>query len=297
MVSLVVSKATLSVVTITLIGSSFVESFVPKSRAFVPAHKCLAYNYNELSFQLKQSAVSDPSITQNQNEKSSSDIDVDRLDLPWKDVQIWALRDQLPKYTVQVPMKKNNRDTIQVYSLWRTLSNEVTELSGYPLPFLLERQAELMKKNETSCATTLEILPYLDEFEFESNGGLSGRVYGVAGVADGTRIQTTPVGDVQTTIPKGFVRTEDGAVIYELGKPIQEVYSLDGTSKNALVLGVGSATKSLGSSMSRIGNPTDENPILDEDLIRLGGLTSLVIGGALAIEMMSHHLTINVFWV
>ncbi len=35
----------------------------------------------------------------------------------------------------------------------------------------------------------------------------------------------------------------------------------------------------------------------DEDLVRLGGLAAVVLSGALAVDLLSHHLTINMFWV
>lgn len=219
-----------------------------------------------------------------------------RYDLPWSEMQQWALRDQLSKFTVQVPAVFGGKETIRVFTLWRTMVEEVPELSGYPLSFLLDRQAELMERNETNIRTTLEILPYLDEYEFEPNGGLVGSVYGVRGVADGTRIRTTSVGEVKTTIPKGFVCTEDGTVIYELGSPAGDTYSLDGTSKIEKFSKISKAAQ-FRTSISRVSNPFDEDPILDSDLIRLGGLTAILLGGALAVETLSHHLTINVFWV
>ena len=42
-------------------------------------------------------------------------------------------------------------------------------------------------------------------------------------------------------------------------------------------------------------NEQEENP--DADLVRLGGLTAAVLAGAVAIDILSHHLTINMFWV
>jgi hypothetical protein len=32
-------------------------------------------------------------------------------------------------------------------------------------------------------------------------------------------------------------------------------------------------------------------------LVNLGATTGIVLGGALAVNLLSHHLTLNVFWV
>ena len=42
------------------------------------------------------------------------------------------------------------------------------------------------------------ILPYIDDFEFRrQNGGLKGRVYGLAGIDPRTEIVTSPLRDVE----------------------------------------------------------------------------------------------------
>ena len=35
----------------------------------------------------------------------------------------------------------------------------------------------------------------------------------------------------------------------------------------------------------------------DSNLINLGGMTAMLLAGASAVGMLSHHLTVNVFWV
>jgi hypothetical protein len=215
-----------------------------------------------------------------------------RYDLPWGNLQKWALRDHMAKYSVQVPVTRNGKETIRVFTLWRTFIDEVTELCGYPIPFLLERYAEMRASNDTTFDTSSDVLPYLDDFSFENNGGLSGRVSGIIGVADGTKIQTTPVGDLRSTIPKGFVRTDDGAVIYELGRPASDfTYDVNRDAKSKL-------SKAASSVMSRA--PKDlvvSDVVPDAELVRLGALTATIIAGAAAFESLSHHLTVNVFWV
>ena len=120
---------------------------------------------------------------------------------------------------------------------------------------------------------------------------------------DGTKIETSPVGQVEVTIPLGYVLTEDDGIAYELGKPLfqEEIYSLDGTTKTAIRT-AGSLGKQASSTLSEamrrrettIGS-TEEDP--NVMLVRLGASTGLLLAGATAMNMLSHHLTVNVFWV
>jgi hypothetical protein len=222
-----------------------------------------------------------------------------RSDLPWGDLQEWAIRDKVSRFTVQVPVD----DSMKCLILWRNLVNDTPELAGYPLPYLVERLSEMWTKEGSKYPVNLDyhILPFLDAFEFENSGGLTGNVYGVQGVADGTRIRTTPVGDVHVTIPKNFVRTADGSVIFELGRPIEQTlgqsyYSLDGLNTNQFIKGWQRDGKELAASMLS-SSKSDLQLGVDNELLQLGGLTALVMGSALAMESLSHHLTINVFWV
>lgn len=237
-----------------------------------------------------------------------------QLDMPWNDIQEWALRDQLPKYTVQVYMGDDDNDedtmgkpTMNVYILWRTLAEEVTELSGYPIPFLIEKYEEMMKDKDQSIipSTTMkQILPYLNSFEFTASGGIRGQVYGVMGVADGTQIETTPVGNVETTIPKGFVRTKDGT-IYELGYILQQEQSSSSISgpgvankaKNILISSANAAANQGQRMLQKTPEQQQQNAIVDPELVNVASLTAIVVGAAYAIETLSHHLTVNVFWV
>jgi hypothetical protein len=283
---------------------------------------------------LHQSAASDQSVdTKNLRKKTRAQR---YLDLPWSDLQQWALVDKYPKYTVQLPTTTDpdgyeiisGETTMKAYTLWRTMCEEVDELTGYPIPFLQEQLRNNNNNNNNNGDTVTsadgappantvvmpssEILPFLDEFEFESEGGLSGRVYGIQGVADGTRIQTTPVGNVQVTVPRGFVRTADGSVIYELGRPRSDVAATDDSSSSFSLSGFSSGSArskalqkvqeeasnwagSLSNVQSDLTAANDGD--VDKDLIRLGGITALVLGGALAVDLLSHHLTISVFMV
>lgn len=203
------------------------------------------------------------------------------------------MKDHLEKYTFQVHvLKKDGRDTLQVYSQWRTLSNDVTALSGYPLQFLVDRYQEMKNNQDINVETSTEILPYIDGFLFESDGGVSGRVYGIAGVAEGTRIHTTPVANVESTLQKGYILTQEG-IVYELGLPANETNPLDGG------LGMKRAERAASSIQSAVASSTEFSDVVmeNQELAKLGALTAFVISGAWAMEALSHHLTVNVFWV
>ena len=221
--------------------------------------------------------------------------------MPWSKFQEWALRDNLPRYVVSIPVRtKGGGSQQKLHALWRTMSREVTELCGYPIEMLQEMYARQLKHQEddgSALPITPDVLPLLDEFEFESSGGLSGRVYGVLGVADGTKITTTVVKDVQFTLPKGYVQTEDGAVAYELGTPLRDFYSLDGSSGTVREISKSMAKTASGLAKGAVVNapPVDEDS--DTMLVRLGFATAVVLGGATAMSMLSHHLTVNIFWV
>lgn len=217
--------------------------------------------------------------------------------MPWTDFQDWALRDNLPRYIVSIP--GNTEQTSELFALWRTMTRDVTELCGYPIDFLQDMHARQLKKEDVETTITVipGVLPLLDEFDFESSGGVSGKAFGIPGVADGSKIETPPLADVHVTVPQGYIRTEDGSVAYELGEPMRDIYSLDGTSGAAARLSdsVGkTASKVTNLSTSGVSSPP-EDP--DAMLVRLGVSTGILLGGAMAVNMLSHHLTVNVFWV
>lgn len=217
-----------------------------------------------------------------------------RLEMPWSDLHSFALDDNLPRYTRVLPGK-----TPKSFALWRTMMQDVPELSGYPIQFLREKLEE----------EAPEVLPYLDEFYFEPSGGLSGKVYGVAGLKDGTKIETSSVGQVEVTIPLGYVLTETEGIAYELGKPLPQMmeeggYDLDGAA-GKIVGTAGALGQQAAATLSdaiattpqkgttTVGSEEDPNAML----VRLGASTGLLLAGATAMSMLSHHLTVNVFWV
>lgn len=95
-------------------------------------------------------------------------------DMPWSDFHSYALRDNLPRYTRVLP-----GETPKTYALWRTMLQEVPELSGYPIEFLREKFTSREKDGSEDNSAVLkapEVLPFLDSFYFEPSGGLSGQV-------------------------------------------------------------------------------------------------------------------------
>ena len=108
------------------------------------------------------------------------------------------------------------------------------------------------------------------------------------------------MGQVEITIPLGYVLTEEGHVAYELGKPLSQAtmskggYSLEGISKRVRS---DSATALLQRQGGGVTVKVEEEEDPNIMLVRLGATTGLLLAGATAVNMLSHHLTVNVFWV
>lgn len=220
------------------------------------------------------------------------------LTMPWSDFQKSALRDNLAKYTVMIPLKNGEKkeQESQVFALWRTMLKEVPELAGYPIDFLQEMHDRQIMNNETLLEGTPGLLPYLEDYEFTSAGGVSGQIFGVAGLADGTRIETSVVTSIEVTLPQGFVRTSDGSAAYEVGRPKREEFS---TTNRGTV--VDETLAQGGRLLKNVNNAGALEPVSVEDgdgmLLRLGASTGILLAGATAVSMLSHHLTVNMFWV
>lgn len=252
--------------------------------------------------------VGAPSKIDERTERRDDDRDAILNSMPWSDLQSWTLKDNLRRYLVSVPIPGDEGGKTRLCALWRTLAKDHIELSGYDPKYLMA--AHSLQSNEASEAegrenngleSTPALLPLLESFEFEANGGLSGRAYGVAGIADGTLVTTPPLTDVDLTVPKGYALTDDGDVAYELGTPAQDFYSLDGTTGAAVVAAARmiDARAKAGSSTARSLSSDVVFGLEEGDamLVRLGGATAVLLAGAMAVNMLSHHLTVNVFWV
>jgi len=244
---------------------------------------------------------------------SGSDVSVG-YQYPWSDIQDLVLRDSLPKFTISTSIgkldtmrKKKQNVAFSSFVLWRNLIEENPELSGYPIDFLQARYKEQQKQDEMatkkeglsskSVKTTIpfiqDALPFLDNYEFSNKGGISATVYGLKSVADGSRITTPAVINVKESLPKGYIQTIEFA-FFELGTPI-------GNDERWITSDIPVKKKSLVEITSDIANNINVPPIISNDtdglLLRLGGTTGIFLAGATAINMLSHHMTVNVFWV
>lgn len=266
--------------------------------------------------------MSEPKPTASNNED-------DKLDMPWSEVQEWALDDNLPKFTVIIP-KNGSGEKSKRYAMWRTLTREVPELAGYPIPFLRQMHQRLLLKKDTDntnkssssssyIVETPDVLPMVDMFEFASNGGIAGQAYGLPGIADGTRIQTPPLISSETTIPLGYVTTQGDDNINEVGFSYELgtcATSMDGSgreSRNVVALaaarrlvidGALDSSKQVVNVAKDIADTATTGSLgllsdkeANQDMIYLGGATALLLTAATAVGMLSHHLTVNVFWV
>jgi hypothetical protein len=288
----------------------------------------------EIEFQSQPNAqverFTDTSSEYPQSSQSSRSSDKIVIDNRMSDLQMRTLKSKISKYMAISPnisaTDTNFTDKPKrIIILWRNLLNDTPELTGYPISFLSEQMKSIMRdilQNPTAelSSTDLvlnhvnkdaeidwdQVLPYIDAYTFEVGGGVTGLVYGVTGVADGNQICTTSVGDVQTTIPRNYIQTGDGC-IYELGRPAfsndlavqtaTQSYSLSGTSKAWFRDGKETASLIVKKTRVLADDNTKKESFIDSDLLQLAGLTTLVLTGAMAMETLSHHLTVNVFWV
>ena len=253
------------------------------------------------------SSPSSPSITSTVIDDGSTlritnnKADTGTPEMPWSENQEGALLDNLPKYVIFIGTRR--------YARWRTLTREVPELAGYPATFLrrMHRLGRSISDEDEDGAGTLGILPMLDDFEFSLEGGIVGKIYGLAGVADGSRIQTSSLVQAERTVPLGYVTAlnDDGVGLsYELGTMMKTTstnslpsseYSLVNTAVSAAlvprqIVDVTKGVMKTGSSLL-----TDDEA--NRDLAYIGGTTAAVLALASAVGALSHHLTVNVFWV
>ena len=229
------------------------------------------------------------------------------LSMPWSQHQEWALKDNLSKYTIIVPLKGSKKEKVGKFVLWRTMLKEVPELTGYPIDFLQERCLDDSDNEDEEVEAPLGILPYLEDYEFTAGGGISGQVYGIPGLADGARIETSEVANIEVTLVKGFIVTSDGSAAYELGRPKREeitnIASLEaaaqktGAGSYELLQSVSGDIATKGGKLASASLEGVNTEDADGMLLRLGATTGILLAGATAMNMLAHHLTVNVFWV
>jgi hypothetical protein len=247
---------------------------------------------------ITSTAIADGSIERITNNK---EMDDKTPEMPWSEAQEWALLDNLPKYVIFIGTRR--------YARWRALTREVPELAGYPATFLrrMHRLGRSISEEDEDGVGTLGILPMLDDFEFSLEGGIVGKIYGLPGVSDGSRIQTSALVQAERTVPFGYVTAlnDDGAGLsYELGtmmktspsnpSPSSE-YSLVETAMGAALVPrqIADVTKGVMETGSSLLSDDEAN----RDLAYIGGTTAVVLALASAVGALSHHLTVNVFWV
>ena len=139
-------------------------------------------------------------------------------------------------------------------------------------------------------------------------------MYGLEGVAEGSRIETSALTGVQETLQLGYVQTTEG-IAFEVGRPMSKI--LDGgsdddantpwkiLSKNSptaaatAAAGIQSVTQQGVNQLASAASSSSSSELqgTDELLVRLGATTGILLAGATAINMISHHMTVNVFWV
>jgi hypothetical protein len=222
------------------------------------------------------------------------------LDLPWGDRQKFALIDSIKKYSVDIPqIKADNGST--TYVMWRAMMKDTIELAGYDPQFLqnmCQNLIETDQEDNIDFDRVPGILPLLDQFEFAKNGGISGKIQGLRGIADGTTVQTSPLAHVQLTVPRGYVLTEDGSAAYELGSPQSDkFYSLDfakmSLDEDTITSALTNGAKETGRVVTEVATSQETTNML----VNVGASTVTLLGGATLVNMISHHMTINVFWV
>jgi len=276
--------------------------------------------------------------TLNENDGETCNEEIESATIgryPWSELQQWALRDNLHKYSFRIPIKertsltstksidtetsakKEEGTVLSSFALWRSLQQDVSELSGYPIDFLQERYEEMHKGKQNGIEVTDDkdgterrvqppatpgVLPFLQEYEFSAGGGISGYVYGMDGVSDGSRIETSAVKNIKESLPRGYIQTSDGHASFELGNPLQtDKWNTElGTASSISAVkefGLETVSNAASTSTKELRSLVDSVENDDGMLLRLGALSGVLLAGATAVSMLAHHLTVNVFWV
>lgn len=267
-------------------------------------------------------SMRDETAAGNSDSACSIDDENNNNKMVWTEWQDWALCDNLPKYLVVIPPSEvvaPRGGRRQQFARWRSMIQDVPELSGYNVAFVRQKYAQQQQQKLRNIVDDVPaLLPLIEQFEFEPNDGISGTVYGFPGIADGTRVTTPPLRHVHQTIPLGYVYSqeeEDGHLTaYEIGSPSQQrlsaIMAMEAAASSTSIYGraarpqMEATTTESTSWNERIQNyapfpkqlATDNN-INSAEVGNLASITAIVLAGATAVNVLSHHVTVNLFWV
>eukprot|EP00934_Nitzschia_sp_Nitz4_P001133 Nitzschia sp. Nitz4//scaffold141_size107518//72288//73157//NITZ4_004286-RA/size107518-processed-gene-0.113-mRNA-1//1//CDS//3329536318//1133//frame0 len=173
----------------------------------------------------------------------------------WSSRQDEAFRENHPKYTRTLSL---NGQPPALYTLWRTMLREVPEFSDFTVEMLKEAHDKHRASDPTNFPEAGS-LPFLDEYEFTGEGSVVGRLYGVAGLADGTKIELPGVSDMKT-FQFGFICPPGSQMLYELGSPKEDMNPRTAVNSRfgKLLMGVMSVSDTLSQRLSdAIAQPMD----------------------------------------
>ena len=142
------SVTTITLVVVSILLNDVVLSFQPVSRILIST--TTRYNQGLFSFLLQSTMNSDATSSNDEKRQTSEKMtqeksiekkrNDEKLAMPWSDIQNEALRDNIAKYTVMIPLKAEDKskegEQSQVFALWRTMLKDVPEIAGYPIDFL-----------------------------------------------------------------------------------------------------------------------------------------------------------------
>ena len=154
------------------------------------------------------------------------------------------------------------------------------ELCGYPMETVIELHGRGVSQS---------LLPFIDDYELSAGATITGNVYGMPGLKDGTVVTTGELDSIEDTLPS-YARTKDRKALYELGEPKSKLSSLGLSST------VSPSRLNLKNLIAPAAAPTG-GALLGGELGAITAITGGTLTAAALIGSLSHHLTVNVFWV
>jgi len=204
-----------------------------------------------------------------------------------------AVRSVVGYYTVPAAQRDEVGGTsTPVVVRWHAMSRECPELLGIPPSSVREI---FLRSGAPGASDVPPVRPLIDSYEFLPGDRIAGTCYGLRGVADGSGVTTPPLTALGRSAGLGFLAYEDEdtgeAVVYELGRAAEKIASTAGEGGGGTLAAetAWDVTKGAAETVLAVGEGLD--------LVKLGGLAAMVLGGSTALSMIGHHLTVNVFWV